>query len=151
MRKSRSVIFIVVALIVSAFLGSRSAWAEPDISVSSTNIIFENVTTGCTEWQAVTITSTGTDTLDITAIELTINDFGAYSFLPFPFVQTSLALNESIELVIQFTPNFDTFMLARLVVTSNAADVYIEIRGDGYGTEACDCNPGYVACGSICV
>ena len=93
----------------------------------------------------------GTDPLEVTAIEFDMNQFDAYSFLPFPFVQTSLAPNESLELVIQFTPVWGTFTLAGLLISSNAGNVYVSITGDGYGTEACDCDTGYAKCGDTCV
>ena len=34
--------------------------------------------------------------------------------------------------------------------SSNAGDVYIEMLGEGYGTEPCGCNAGYVDCGGTC-
>ena len=151
MKKSLSNLFTILGIVASIFLGNVSVLAEPGISVNPLSPNFQNVTPGCTESQTLTITSTGTDPLEITSVEFDYNDFGAYEFLPYPFEPVSLAPDNFIELVLQFTPVWDTFTVAELLISSNAGDVYVNIIGDGYGTTACSCNPGFIDCGGICI
>jgi parallel beta-helix repeat protein len=94
---------------------------QPDIDVSPTRLNFGKVTVGDSETKNVTVTNTGTGTLDVSATDIIGPDASAFSIVngEAPF---SLAPGESQNVTVEFAPTSKSTKTATLQIESNDPD-----------------------------
>jgi hypothetical protein len=132
--------FSIFALDTADTLASNDVMATVEsgngtagVSFSPTNLNFGNLQTGTSATQPVTLTNTGTATLQITQIDLT-NNAGAFSLNnPCP---TSLAVGANCTVSVTFTPTQAGAQTATLSVTDNAAGSPQGVPLSGTGTSS---------------
>jgi len=162
MKKDQFCIFVVTVVAVFLF-GAGLAHADWEILVDPiepADLVFPSAPPGCTVSKTFTITSTGDE--DLTLSIAFSNASGTFSIIPppNPVEEITLAPNDSLSFVVQFTPEWDTMYTASITIkifdgyddnnTAVYVDVTLSLLGDGYGQGECACTTGYILCDSVC-
>lgn len=111
--------------------GGSSTSPQAAISVTPSNLSFENVAVNMNATQPVAITSTGSATLNITLLTLNGRQF---SLSGSPTVPISLAPSATYTLEVKFAPTATGSVSGGLTITSNAANsssVDVNLSGSG--------------------
>ncbi|WP_248910333.1 NosD domain-containing protein [Halocatena marina] len=115
---------------------------QPDIDVSPTSLDFGKVTIGDSKTKNVTVTNTGTGTLEVSATDIVGTDASAFTIVggEAPF---SLEPGESQNITVEFAPTSKCTKHATLQIESNDPDeptTTVELCGKG--VELCDDSSG---------
>ncbi|NHB68602.1 choice-of-anchor D domain-containing protein [Perlabentimonas gracilis] len=98
----------------------------PTIELSKASIDFLNVVTGDEHYKTLAIRNIGCETLEVTAITSLLAEFTTDAVLPF-----TLEPNESIEIVVTFTPADELVYEGTLTITNNDEEKVVTLSGEG--------------------
>jgi hypothetical protein len=122
------------------------------LTASPTSVAFGNVTVGQTASKTVTLTSTGTGTVDITGVTMPVPVFSTTGLTDL----TTLASGASATFTVGFKPTMAGAETGSLVITSNGSPVSISMIGTGVVTAptitptALSCTPSTITGAGTC-
>ncbi|MEK7263064.1 MAG: choice-of-anchor D domain-containing protein [Bacteroidota bacterium] len=118
----------------------------PSISLSSSTVSFENVLVTSSEIDSITITNTGTEALNISAIS---SDNIQFTFSP---LNGNIPVASTMQLYITFTPTSNGVKTASISFTHNASSSPTSISTSGTGEYlGFSANPSSLSFGSVVV
>jgi MYXO-CTERM domain-containing protein len=110
--------------------------ASPEITASTGALAYGDVTLGANASQSVTLTSSGGNPLQITAIGVTGTDAADFTVTAAPTLPANLPVMSQASVTVKFAPGGPGARQASLVIASNAANapqLTITLTGNGLG------------------